>query len=226
MKSKCYEFCLLALLIAVLAAISVGCTNSNTSVLAKKTEREVSLWNCHGKSLGKWECSDLTTRASSLSQQASAPASHLPPQTETKTITTQTEVASSRQVLVQTQSPHPRSETTTVAAQAKVATIPAVREYDTQHPLLELPSHYYAVQLLAVKNESTIARYKNRYPAIHAESVSVNYNGNHFQLLILGVYPSVSEARQAIAQLSTTPDPAPWIRPLAKLQTFLQTKQP
>jgi DamX protein len=220
MNIRYYKICLLVVLIPVLAAVSVGCTNSSTSVLAKKIERGVSLWNCHGNSLGKWECSDLTTRESSPSQQVSAPASRLSPRTETTTISTQTEVAS-RQVSVQAQSPPPRSETTTAAAQAKVTTIPATRENNTQHPLLEFPSHYYAVQLLAVKNESTIVHYKNRYPAIRAESISVNYNGNHFQLLILGVYPSVSEARHAIAELSTTPDPAPWIRPLAKLQTFL-----
>lgn len=205
----------------MLAAVFVGCTNSSTSVLAKKTEREVSLWNCHGNSLGKWECSDLAEHESIPSQQASAPTSRLPPRTEATTISTQTEAASSRQISVQTQSPPPRSEITTAATETKVKTTQAARENNTQHPLLEFPSHYYAVQLLAAKNESTIVHYKNRYPAIRAESILVNYNGNHFQLLILGVYPSVSEARHAIAQLSTTPAPVPWIRPLAKLQTFL-----
>ncbi len=191
-----YGICLLAILTTVLAAVSVGCTNSNMEMLAKKTEREAGLWDCRNNSLGGWECSTLTARASLPSRQASAPALPPPPQTETITATIQTEAA----------------------------TIPAVREENAKHPLLEFPSHYYAVQLLAAKNESTIARYQNRYPAIHAETVSVNYNGNHFQLLILGVYPSVSEARQAITQLSTTPHPAPWVRPLAPLQTFLQTR--
>ena len=187
---------MLAILIMVLAAaVSVGCANSSIKVLAKKTERDVSLWGCRGNSLGEWECSDLTARASLPSQRASALA--LPPT--------------------------PQIETTTATIETEVAAVPAVREKNTKHLLLEFPSHYYAVQLLAAKNESTITWYKNRYPAIRAETVSVNYNGNNFQLLILGVYPSVSEARQAIAQLSTTPETTPWIRPLAPLQTFLQT---
>jgi len=32
--------------------------------MAKKTEREVSLWDCYGNRFGEWECSDLTMRAS------------------------------------------------------------------------------------------------------------------------------------------------------------------
>jgi septal ring-binding cell division protein DamX len=198
MNIKRHGTCLLAVLTTVLAAaFSVGCTNSSMEMLAKKTEREAGIWDCRSNSLGGWECSAPNARVSLPSRQASTPALPPPPQTET----------------------------TSAAIQTEAATAPAVREETAKHPLLEFPSHYYAVQLLAAKNESTITRYQNKYPAIRAETVSVNYNGNHFQLLILGVYPSASEARQAIAQLPTTPHPDPWIRPLAPLQTILQTSQ-
>jgi septal ring-binding cell division protein DamX len=108
-----------------------------------------------------------------------------------------------------------------VTTQTPVATVTTVGEENTKQQLLGFPSHYYVVQLLAAKNDSTITRYRNSHPDIHAESVSVDYSGNHFQLLILAVYASYSEARQAVERLPVSLEPTPWIRPLAPLQTFL-----
>lgn len=97
----------------------------------------------------------------------------------------------------------------------------ADREARTRQTLLDIPSNYYVVQLLAAKYKRSITEYKERFPGVDSESFSVNYDGENFHLLILGVYLSVAEARKAIAQLPTAPDPEPWIRPLSELQTHL-----
>ena len=216
MMIRHHEICLLAVTYAALAALSIGCTN--TKLPAKEQDRAASLWDCRGNSLGEWECSGYSTRASMPAQASAAPAI---PQTTATTVTGQAEVTPAPGDTEYGSSPAPQGETTTVTAHTPAATVTTVREENTRQRLLGFPPHYYAVQLLAAKLDSSITTYRNSYPEIHAESVWVDYNGNRFQLLILGVYPSVSEARQAVAELPVSPEPAPWIRPMAPLQTFL-----
>lgn len=219
MNIRRYGIRLLLVSITVCAVVSIDCTYSDSTVLVKKTDRVVSLWDCRGNSLGEWECTDQSTHASRPSRHAHVPLP--PPRKETTESSTQIEVTTTRQEPAQASSSYPQSETITHTTEAEIASIPAVRNNDSKHLLLGFPSHYYAVQLLAVKNDSTITLYKNRYPEIQVKRVPVNYNGDHFQLLILGIYPSVSAAMQAIAQLPAELQPTPWIRPLAPLQNFL-----
>jgi len=149
-------------------------------------------WHCEGDTNKEWRCSDLSEAGKTNSGSEKRAALATDNQTDSTQATAQTE--------------RTPAETKPVAI-----TKPTLLKPDRKNTV--------AVQLIAARQQQTIKRFAQQHPQLQTQLITIEKNNEQWQLLLLGVYPSYAEAKAAIAAISPPLTNAPWIRPLAPLQS-------
>ena len=93
--------------------------------------------------------------------------------------------------------------------------------------LLELPATHYAVQLVALRTEAGLEDLVASHGLDHLLRARIDRDGEAFHVLLLGVYPDIDDARQAVA--SPPPqlgDITPWVHTLGSLREAMQRAHP
>lgn len=89
-------------------------------------------------------------------------------------------------------------------------------------PLTELPRDLFAVQLMAMSSKEALEEFVEQSGIRGISAARVERDGALYYVLILGIYETAEDARQAAASL---PDgvvsATPWIRPLGSLQAAM-----
>ncbi len=91
----------------------------------------------------------------------------------------------------------------------------------SQRSIMEYPADYYAVQLIAAHNQGAIDYFLQQHPHLNTQQLSSNRNNQRWLSLIVGVYPSLQAANQAIADITPPLVNKPWVRRLGPLQRSL-----
>lgn len=87
--------------------------------------------------------------------------------------------------------------------------------------MLDYPSNYVAVQLIAARNTDTLEHYQQQRPKLKTQQLSIMRDQQQWHILLLGVYPSITEAQRAIDAVETSLGEAPWIRSITSLKNHL-----
>lgn len=99
---------------------------------------------------------------------------------------------------------------------------PAKNTIYRENWLLDQDSSYYTLQVLGVHNEEFILDFIKRYQLLQKKSVAyykTNYRGKQWYPLLYGVYPTKSEAAEAIKELPDKVQKSiPWIRKVSAVQ--------
>lgn len=88
--------------------------------------------------------------------------------------------------------------------------------------LTELPSEFYAVQVLAMSTPQQIEAFVRRHGIEGVSAARVEREGEIYYVLLLGIYETLDIAREAVADLPAPfTDTSVWIRPLGSLQSAM-----
>jgi len=102
--------------------------------------------------------------------------------------------------------------------QAPVAEKPVVKK----HPVLEMPSKSFALQLLGVHSkenaESFVKRFSQQIGSDKLNIYETRYQGEPWFVVVYGPIDSKALANQQAQKLSKTIKSQPWVRPLSKIQ--------
>jgi septal ring-binding cell division protein DamX len=110
-------------------------------------------------------------------------------------------------------------------SQAAPALLPSVPTQSDD--IFSYPKHYYAVQLMAVKDKRLILEFITKYQLGDPPYGALLSKGERWEVLLLGVYPDRATAEQAIQRLPADfPIAQPWIRPLGPLQEAILRANP
>jgi septal ring-binding cell division protein DamX len=86
-------------------------------------------------------------------------------------------------------------------------------------PLVDLPSNYYVVQLLALSSKDALQALATELNVPNLSGAAVESDGQLFYVLLLGAYPDRAAAERAIAERpEALASFAPWIRSLGSLK--------
>ncbi len=91
--------------------------------------------------------------------------------------------------------------------------------------VLENPEDYYAVQLIALREQEGVLQYARRNGMSDPLYMRISNGGDHWYILLLGIYPDRAAARSA-AEAWTRDRPVevkPWVRRLGPLQKAART---
>ena len=88
--------------------------------------------------------------------------------------------------------------------------------------LLDLPSDFWAVQLVAVSSKEALEKWARDNKVIGMSAARI-WNGQQmFYILLLGIYETHENAEEAIESLQTPfGDQKPWVRSLGSLQAAM-----
>jgi hypothetical protein len=90
-------------------------------------------------------------------------------------------------------------------------------------PILELPSDYFAVQLLAMQSREGVEGYISEHGLRGMSGARVENEGDIFYVLIVGIYTTYDSALEASTDLPPPLDTVEaWIRPLGSLQEAMK----
>lgn len=190
--------------------IPEGSTHQDPSTQANQQ------WFCEGAGDGKWQCADLASVEQPLPNKSDNDNS-----AQAAAITMTPDIAANTAATASTETAAPRMPV--VANDGKPAAQPTPEQAPgtSQPALLDYPPHYLAVQLIAAHNAATLMRYQQQRPSLQAQQITIMRDRQQWHILLLGVYPSLAEARQAIAAVEDALDESPWIRSVAELQNQL-----
>lgn len=88
--------------------------------------------------------------------------------------------------------------------------------------LMQLPRDFYAVQMLAMTSREELDDFTARHDLAGLQAARVERDGTLYYVLLLGVYPSLEQARDALADLPRgLSGVEPWIRPVGSLQAAM-----
>jgi len=82
------------------------------------------------------------------------------------------------------------------------------------------PAEYFAVQVVASSTMAQLNDFANANSLSSDWVAETNVNGKTWYVLILGVYPTKSEADQALATVNAM-DTQPWVRSVGSLQSVM-----
>ena len=176
-------------------------------------------WYCYGKQDGSdWQCLNESDPSKIVSIDIKKPAPR--PQPADKLI-----VASiPKDTVLKIAKTEPQPEIRSRPA----IKIPDVAPGEAGNVILQQPGSYYAVQLIALQEESGIVSYAklNGLAApLYAKTIS---HGSEWYVLLLGIYPDRDKAAAAKEewQRTRTLKVNPWIRQLAALQEAIRDARP
>lgn len=93
--------------------------------------------------------------------------------------------------------------------------------------LLDQDSSYYTLQVLGVRNEESLLDFIKRHQLLQIKNVAyykTAYKGKRWYPLLYGVYPTKSEAADAVKELPDKVQKSiPWIRKMSAVQKEVQT---
>lgn len=206
--------------LAIVLLLSSACSNNVNKVdlPESSTQHAASApanqqWFCQGARSGQWQCADLASIERPLRNQTdnenSTPVAAAPVTRKIEADTATTQITTPVMPVASTDSNPPTLPT---PEQPSNANRPAFIDY---------PPHYVAVQLIAAHNAATLSLYQQQRPLLQTQQISVMRDQQQWYILLLGVYASVAEARQAINAVEDSLDESPWIRPISSLQNHL-----
>lgn len=83
------------------------------------------------------------------------------------------------------------------------------------------PPEYFAVQVVASSNMENLNAFAQRNQLSDEWVAETSVNGKTWFVLLQGVYPTMSEAKAALEQVSATLDTSPWVRSVGSLQSVM-----
>ena len=108
-------------------------------------------------------------------------------------------------------------------APAEAATLPLYRRLayqpDGDQPLLELPSDFYALQLVAMSTQEEAERFAAARGLVGTATARVERDGRFYFVLLAGIYEDGEAAERAAISIEEALDGMEvWVRPLRTLQ--------
>lgn len=86
---------------------------------------------------------------------------------------------------------------------------------------MSFPKTHYTAQLLAARHQRTIDTFIRQNPQVLPRQVNIQRDGERWLLLLLGVYPTLGDAKIAIQAVYPPLADAPWIRRLGPIQSIV-----
>ena len=83
------------------------------------------------------------------------------------------------------------------------------------------PPGHFAVQVVASSNMGNLNAFAKRHQISDEWVAETNVNGKTWFVLLQGVYPTMSEAKAALEQVSVSLDTSPWVRSVGSLQAVI-----
>jgi len=83
------------------------------------------------------------------------------------------------------------------------------------------PPGHFAVQVVASSNMENLKAFAQRNQLSDEWVAETSVNGKTWFVLLQGVYPTMSEAKAALEQVSATLDTSPWVRSVGSLQSVM-----
>ena len=80
-----------------------------------------------------------------------------------------------------------------------------------------IPSDYYAVQIVAASSEENMLAFATKHALPSDLTTSIVVDGKEWHVLLLGTYPSLAEAKEALAGAQGKFTTSPWIRKVGSL---------
>lgn len=113
-----------------------------------------------------------------------------------------------------------RPSNTTTTRPATVATLPTPTATNASSSgLLRQPSSNYTIQLIAAKSAQPLQAFAQKHQLRNWEIVPTRRNGNTWQILLAGVYPSRGAAEAAVPQLPPgVLSSKPWVRRIGDIR--------
>ena len=83
------------------------------------------------------------------------------------------------------------------------------------------PPGHFAVQVVASSNIKNLKAFAQRNQISDEWVAETSVDGKTWFVLLQGVYPTISEAKEALEQASITLDTSPWVRSVGSLQAVM-----
>ncbi len=123
--------------------------------------------------------------------------------------------------------PYPGSHRSDVAATDLPAYLALSYQPPTPTRLLDLPDHFYTVQVMAVSNRDVLEAYAESRSLTGMSATQIAANGKVMYALLAGIYASRANAETASRSLpAAVADETPWVRSLGSLKRAMLAAQP
>jgi septal ring-binding cell division protein DamX len=83
------------------------------------------------------------------------------------------------------------------------------------------PPGYFAVQVVASSSMKNLLAFAKRNGFSEQWTAETNVNGVTWYVLLQGIYPTMADAKAALAEVSANLDTRPWIRSVGSLQSVM-----
>ena len=80
-----------------------------------------------------------------------------------------------------------------------------------------IPSDYFAVQIVAASSEENMLAFATKHSLPSDLTTTITVDGKEWHVLLLGTYPSLAEAKEALAGAQGKFATSPWIRKVGSL---------
>lgn len=87
--------------------------------------------------------------------------------------------------------------------------------------IASMPAEHFAVQILASSKFDKLAPFARHYGLDDKLTAEITVNGKTWYVLLLGVYPTLEEAKEAMTSVSERLSTSPWIRTVGSLQNIM-----
>jgi len=104
---------------------------------------------------------------------------------------------------------------------AEVMTEEPVTEVPSNN-ISEIPADHFAVQLVASSTTENLTAFATRHDLSSDLTAQITVDGKIWHILLLGTYPTLAEAKEALAGINDKLTTSPWIRTIGSVQNISQ----
>lgn len=95
---------------------------------------------------------------------------------------------------------------------------PAAKMTNAGTSISETPADYYGIQIVASSTAENLQAFASKHGLADNLSTKIVVNGKEWHVLLQGVYPTLEEAKTALAGIQGQFTTSPWIRRIGSLQ--------
>lgn len=203
--------------------------NSPHGLKSKQTGK----WRCQSGENKQWLCDDLSKPGSPIlatkAEQKAATEEHEPNLDDSALASSAPKHRHHLEPNMPQPASVPTAEATPTATNTRATATPTtgsptVKNTPSHITIANAPNSYVTVQIMAAKKAGTIESVKQRHPQIAFIDIETMINDEPWQVLLLGVYPNVGEAEQAVEAMGFSLNDV-WIRSVGQIKRSL-TNQP